>query len=182
VVLVDIISAARCHNVLPPALPPQRGSRGLWTPRPPRCNTWVETMVVRTSLCPRSSCTVRISSPSSRRWVAKLWRHSSSHYSSCVDSPDLFSTASLLWANRRNSAVVATPDFGSCHHQTPRQVPDCCLRVDARSARLPTGECSPRAAPERRRPRRAGGPAGSGPLAPLDVPRSCWGIATDRSE
>ena len=31
-------------------------------------------MVVRTSLWPRSSCTVRMSWPASSRWVAKLWR------------------------------------------------------------------------------------------------------------
>ena len=31
-------------------------------------------MDVPTSLCPSSSCTVRISYPSSSRWVAKLWR------------------------------------------------------------------------------------------------------------
>src|SRR5438034_9803931 len=49
-------------------------SAGLRTPRPPLFNTCVYTIVVLTSLCPNSSWTVRISYPSSSRWVAKEWR------------------------------------------------------------------------------------------------------------
>jgi len=49
-------------------------SAGLRTPRPPLFNTCVYTIVVLTSLCPNSSCTVLISYPSSRRCVAKEWR------------------------------------------------------------------------------------------------------------
>ena len=49
-------------------------SAGLLTPRPPRLSTWVYIIVVLTSRCPRSSWTVRMSYPASRRWVAKACR------------------------------------------------------------------------------------------------------------
>src|SRR5262249_55256453 len=45
-------------------------SRGLVTPSPPRFNTCVWMIVVLTSACPRSSCTVRMSDPLSSRCVA----------------------------------------------------------------------------------------------------------------
>jgi hypothetical protein len=47
-------------------------SSGLRTPLPPRLSTCVYTIVVVTLRWPRSSCTVRMSYPLSRRWVAKL--------------------------------------------------------------------------------------------------------------
>jgi integrase len=77
------------------------------------------------------------------------------HCTSFVDRRDPLSASSLLWANRRNAAVVATSDLGSCRHQTPRWFTDGHPHVDARSARLPTRARGPSAAPERRRPRRA---------------------------
>ena len=45
-------------------------SSGLFTPSPPRFNTCVYTIVVLTSACPSSSCTVRMSEPVSSRCVA----------------------------------------------------------------------------------------------------------------
>ena len=49
-------------------------SAGLRTPRPPRFSTCVYCIVVCTSAWPSSSCTVRMSVPASRRWVANECR------------------------------------------------------------------------------------------------------------
>jgi hypothetical protein len=37
----------------------RKRSAGLRTPKPPRFSTWVYTIVVATSRCPSSSCTVK---------------------------------------------------------------------------------------------------------------------------
>ena len=51
-----------------------RLASGLRTPNPPRFSTWVYTIVVLTSRCPSSSCTVRMSCPPSSRCVANECR------------------------------------------------------------------------------------------------------------
>jgi len=53
----------------------RRSSSGLRTASPPRVRTCVYIIVVFTSLCPMSSCTVLMSSPFWSRCVAKLWRN-----------------------------------------------------------------------------------------------------------
>ena len=53
----------------------QRRSTGLRTPSGPRLRTCVYTIVVLRSACPNNSCTVRMSYPSSSRWVANECRN-----------------------------------------------------------------------------------------------------------
>src|SRR5262245_43081045 len=116
--------SVRVHHILswPHATSPcqsaaYRRSAGLLTPRPPRLSTCVYIIVVLTSVCPRSSCTVRMSYPASRRCVANEWRHSSSHCSSFVDGPDLVLAPSLLRTNRGDCPMVTAPDLGESRRQ-----------------------------------------------------------------
>lgn len=53
---------------------PNIRSTGLRTAPGPRFRTCVQIIAVLTSRCPSNSCTVRMSYPSSSRWVANEWR------------------------------------------------------------------------------------------------------------
>src|SRR5262249_26520368 len=66
----------RCGRQAPgsPAAHTPRSSSGLGTPWPPCCTTWVEIMVVATSVRPNRWWIVRISVPRCSRWVAHAWR------------------------------------------------------------------------------------------------------------
>jgi len=77
------VSMDAWRSMYGPACAPEGGAVLVWaswrwsgrrTPRPPRCSTWVYSMVGLTSLCPSHACTVRLSSPSSRRGVVQRWR------------------------------------------------------------------------------------------------------------
>jgi integrase len=58
-------------------------------------------------------------------------RHSSSHSSSFVDNPNLLPPSSLLWPDRRDCPMVATPDLREYRYPTLRWGPDCPPLVDA---------------------------------------------------
>jgi hypothetical protein len=124
---------------------------------------------------------VRISDPSSSRCVAKLWRHSSSHYASCVDGPDLVRAPSLLRTHGRDCPMVTTPNRRQSCGQALRGRPDGPALVDACPSRvLPGARCS-RALWERRGPAEMPRAARSAPrLADVGAAPSFLGIAPHR--
>ena len=119
--------------------------------------------------------------PASSRCVAYECRHSSSHYSSFVDGPDLLLAPSLLRTNGGDCPMVTAPNLGESRRQAPCWRPDRHCRVDARSSRVSSAPRRPYPMRECRRPARAPRRARSLALAPHHFSRYVWGITTERS-